>query len=407
MMPAFLSPIGNNAIPFFTQQGVVLAGGMIYTYLAGTTTPQATWTTSTQSVPNANPIVLNSAGLPPQEVWLQQGTSYKFVIQDSQGNTLQTLDNISGINDIAAVPSEWVSSNLTPTYISGTQFSVPGNQTSVFQIGRRVQANVSAGTVWGTITNSAFSTVTTVTVVWDTGQLDSGLSSVSYALMSATHPSIPNALVNVQVFPSAGTFTYTPDPSTVVAHVIVVGGGGGSAGVPSNGGAQVSAAGGGGGGAVAQSFFTGAQALSGTTIVVGAGGTAGASGLNNGGNGGQSNFGSLVAVGGSGAIATAAGSAPLIAGGGLGGIAAGGNIVALSGQNGKYGLVVASGAGVGGQGGANGLGWTGVEGNTSGQPGIAGANNGTGASGGCQGNSGGALAGAAGKQGIVMIFEYV
>lgn len=405
-MAAFLSPIGNSGTPFFTQQGVVLAGGLIYTYLAGTTTPQATWTTSAQSVQNSNPIVLNSAGLPPQEVWLQQGTSYKFVIQDAQGNTLQTLDNISGINDISISPVEWIASNLTPTFIDGTHFSVPGNQTNTFQLGRRIQANVSAGTIYGSITNAAFSSVTTVTVVWDTGQLDSGLTAVSYALMSATHPSIPNALVNVQVFPTAGTFSYTPDPSTVVAHVIIVGGGGGSAGVPSTGGAQVSAAGGGGGGACAQSYLTGAQSLVGTSIVVGAGGTAGASGLNNGGNGGQSSFGAITAAGGSGAVATAAGSAPFIAGGGTGGISAGGNIVQLSGQFGKYGLVVSSGAGVGGQGGANGLGWPGVEGNSSGQPGIAGANNGTGGSGGCQGNSGGALAGAAGKQGIVMIFEY-
>lgn len=405
-MPAFLSPIGNSATPFFTQQGVVLAGGLIYTYLAGTTTPQATWTTSAQSVPNSNPIVLNSAGLPPQEVWLQQGTSYKFVLQDAQGNTLQTLDNISGINDIAAVPSEWVSSNLTVTYINSNQFSVPGNQTPVFQVGRRVQANVSAGTIWGTIATSAFSTVTTVTVVWDSGQLDSGLSSVSYGLMSATHPSIPNALVNVQAYTNAGTFSYTPGPSAVVVHVIVVGGGGGSAGVPSTGGAQVSAAGGGGGGAVAQSIFTSVQSLVGTSVVVGAGGTAGSAGLNNGGNGGASGFGALTAAGGFGAVATAAGAAPLIAGGGGPGVSAGGNLVSLQGQGGSYGLVVASGAGLGGQGGANGLGWPGVPGNSSGNPGIAGANAGTGGSGGCQANSGGALAGAAGKQGIVMIFEY-
>lgn len=404
-MAAFLSPIGNSGTPFFTQQGLVLAGGMIYTYLAGTTTPQATWTTLTQSVPNSNPIVLNSAGLPPQEIWLQQGTSYKFVIQDAQGNTLLTLDNISGINDVSISPLEWIASNLTPTFIDGTHFSVPGNQTNNFQIGRRIQASVSAGTIYGTISNSVFSTVTTITVIWDTGALDSGLTNVSYALLNATHPSMPNAF-NVQAFSVAGTFTYNPLASTVVCHVVVVGGGGGSSGVPSTGGAQVSAAGGGGGGACAQSYLTSAQSLAGTTVVVGAGGTAGAAGLNNGGNGGQSSFGALTAAGGLGAAATAAGAAPLIAGGGGPGVSAGGNIVQLQGQPGAYGLVVASGAGLGGQGGANGLGWPGVPGNTSGNPGIAGANAGTGGSGGCQANSGGALAGAAGKQGIVMIFEY-
>lgn len=194
-MSAFLSPIGNSGIPFFNSQGVILAGGMIYTYQAGTTTPVATWTTSAQSVQNSNPIVLNAAGLPPQQVWLLQGTAYKFVIQDSSGNTLQTLDNVSGINDatLSPSPTEWVNPNLTPTYISANQFSLPGNQTFVFLSGRRIKATVSAGTVYGYISTAALSAVTTVSVVLDSGNLDSGLSSVSYALLSSSGPSLPSA----------------------------------------------------------------------------------------------------------------------------------------------------------------------------------------------------------------------
>lgn len=406
-MAAFLSPIGNSGIPFFNQQGVILAGGKIFTYQAGTTTPQATWTTSAQSVQNANPIILNSAGLPAQEIWLQSGVTYKFVIQDSNGNTLQTLDNISGINDLAVSQSEWVSLGLTPTYVSGTQFTVPGNQVTTLHYGRRVKASISAGTVYGTIVSTVFTSVTTVTLALDSGALDSGLSAIQYGLASNQNPSIPNALVNVQVFATHGTYTYTPTVGTTCVEIIVIGAGGGSGGVPSTGGAQVSAAGGGGGGAVSRSFLQGAQALSGSSIVVGQGGTAGAAGLNNGGNGGQSSFGSIVAAGGGGSIATAAGSAPLIAGGGGAGVAAGGNLVHLQGSPGNYGLVVASGAAAGGNGGANGFGWAGVVGSPTGQPGIAGANPGTGASGGAQGNSGGALSGAAGADGWVAIYEYV
>jgi hypothetical protein len=190
-MSAFLSPIGNGGTPFMTQQGVVLAGGLLYTYLAGSTTPQATWTTPDQSVPNANPIVLNSAGLPAQEVWLQQGTVYKFVLADAQNNTLATYDNISGINDTSVSVNEWLASNLTPTYISATQFSVPGNQTGLLPVGRRIKASVSAGTVYGTITASAFSAVTTITVRMDSGALDNGLSAVSYGILSSVNPSSP------------------------------------------------------------------------------------------------------------------------------------------------------------------------------------------------------------------------
>lgn len=213
-MASFLSPIGNGGTPFMTQQGVVLAGGLIYTYLAGTTTPQATWTTPAQSVQNSNPIVLNSAGLPPQEIWLQQGTAYKFVVQDSLGNTLQTLDNISGINDTSVSVSEWVASNLVSTFVSATQFTVTGNQTSVFPVGRRVQASVSAGTVYGTVKVVAFSSVTTVTVFWDSGALDSGLSNVSYGLLSSAHSSTPpNSTATAHLFvqnPNAQSVTGTP-----------------------------------------------------------------------------------------------------------------------------------------------------------------------------------------------------
>jgi hypothetical protein len=85
--------------------------------------------------------------------------------------------------------SDWSSTGLTPTYVSGTQFTVPGNNVSTFQIGRRVQATVTAGTVYGTITASAFSTVTTVTLVMDSGALDSGLSVVNVGFLNALQPS--------------------------------------------------------------------------------------------------------------------------------------------------------------------------------------------------------------------------
>ena len=84
-MAAFLAPIGNG-VTFFTSQGVVLSGGKINTYLAGTTTPQATYTDSTQVTPNANPIILGSNGIAPQEIWLSSGIKYKFVVTDSVNN---------------------------------------------------------------------------------------------------------------------------------------------------------------------------------------------------------------------------------------------------------------------------------------------------------------------------------
>jgi len=68
---------------FFSTGGVVLSGGLINTFLAGSSTPQATFTTSAGNAQNANPIVFNSDGRPPQEIWLSAGIAYKFTLTDS------------------------------------------------------------------------------------------------------------------------------------------------------------------------------------------------------------------------------------------------------------------------------------------------------------------------------------
>jgi hypothetical protein len=85
---------------------------------------------------------------------------------------------------------EWINYGLTPTYVSGTQFTLAGNQTSIFTVGRRVKAFVTAGTVYGTITASAFTSLTTVTVKLDSGNLDSGLSEVDVGILNPAAPSL-------------------------------------------------------------------------------------------------------------------------------------------------------------------------------------------------------------------------
>ncbi len=87
-MAAFLSPVFGAGAQLFNNQGIVLSGGKIWTYLAGTTTPAATWTDSTQIITNANPIILDSAGRLSNEMWLQSGSTYKLILTDSNNNTL-------------------------------------------------------------------------------------------------------------------------------------------------------------------------------------------------------------------------------------------------------------------------------------------------------------------------------
>jgi hypothetical protein len=76
---------------FFDNNGLPLAGGSLYSYVAGTTTPQATYANATGTT-NANPVVLDSAGR--ADIWLDPTLSYKFILQDASGNTIYSEDNV-------------------------------------------------------------------------------------------------------------------------------------------------------------------------------------------------------------------------------------------------------------------------------------------------------------------------
>lgn len=190
--------------PYFEDPitGVPASGYKLFSYVAGSTnTKQNTYTDYTGGVANTNPIVLNSAGQPSTQVWLTAGQRYKFILAsptDTDPPSSGTLlgDYISGINDVTASASEW-QPGPTPTYVSATQFTLVGDQTGTFTVNRRIQATVTAGTVYGYVSASVFGALTTVTVVLDSGALDSGLSAVSYGLLASVNPSVPQQYVKM------------------------------------------------------------------------------------------------------------------------------------------------------------------------------------------------------------------
>ena len=190
-MPLFLAPVLNSQI--VDANGDPNTGGMVETYLAGSSTPAAVYTTDSGTTPHTNPIVLNSLGWPSLgAVWLTGGIAYKFVIKDALGVTLRTIDNVSGINDASVSQSEWVESGFTPTYIDATSFSVPGDQTNILQEGRRLRTQNTSGFVYATISSSVFAAgITTVTVANGSGVLDVGLSTVAYGVLSVDNSSVP------------------------------------------------------------------------------------------------------------------------------------------------------------------------------------------------------------------------
>ena len=182
----------------FNSNGVMLSGGKIETYLAGSTTPATTYTSDAGTTAQPNPIILNTRGEVPNLIYLTTGVKYKFLLKDSANNLLRTYDNIEGVNDSASSIDQWVNTSVSPTYINATQFSLAGDQTSVFQVGRRVKISVTAGTVYGYIAISAYTTLTTVTVFLDSGVLDSGISSVQLGLISPNNGSLPTVTTPAQ-----------------------------------------------------------------------------------------------------------------------------------------------------------------------------------------------------------------
>lgn len=129
-------------------------------------------------------------------------------------NAIQVADNLNAdplANETAANNSEWISDG-TPTFVSAVSFTLVGDQTAIFHVGRRVQTTNTAGAVYGTISVSAYTSLTTITVVNDSGALDSGLSAVFYGILSASNDSLPSPVAKrneANTFSGVNTLTAT------------------------------------------------------------------------------------------------------------------------------------------------------------------------------------------------------
>lgn len=194
--------LGPDARPqYFDTNGNPAIGYKLFTYAAGSTTKLATYTDNTGTTPNANPMVLDAAGRTPFGKWYQAGLAYKEVLAppydtDPPTSPTFTADGLTGINDntisaSGASSAQWVASGLTPTYINATQFTLAGDQRGAFHVGRRLQLTVTAGTLYGLISASAYTTLTTVTVILDSGVLDAGLSAVDLGILTSVGSSLP------------------------------------------------------------------------------------------------------------------------------------------------------------------------------------------------------------------------
>ena len=194
MASVLLSPVGVGQ-QYFDNNGVPLAGGLIYTYQAGTSTPLATYTDNGGTTANANPIVLDSAGRVPYEIWMFTGYSYKFVIQSATATSIQTLDNLYPILQNAptsapAIPSGGIilwsgSTGSVPSgwYLcDGTNGTPDLRNSFIVGAGNTYAVGATGGTADAIVVTHTHTATSTVT---DPGHLHTGVN---------TFPGGPNTL---------------------------------------------------------------------------------------------------------------------------------------------------------------------------------------------------------------------
>ena len=197
-MTVNLSCFAGAGWQFFTDNGTPLTGGLIYTYSAGTTTPLATYTSSSGSTPHTNPIVLDAAGRPPSEIWLTNGSIYKFVLKDSTAVLIGTYDNIPGMNDISD--------------LANTTSNAKGDALVGFK-----QSN-SSGFLTGAVASTVNSKLQEFVSVRDFGAVGDGATDDTTAVQAALNLGAYHAIY----FP---TGTYICGPLTCGADITLYGDG--------------------------------------------------------------------------------------------------------------------------------------------------------------------------------------
>ena len=200
-----ISPI-YNGVQFFDDNGSPLAGGMLYQYEAGSNSvQQETYTDATASIANANPIMLDSSGRVPTEIYLINGSAYNLVLTDSNNVVLNYVDNVVGVQPAVAVQgpllSVWKTFEEQPTYVSPTQFTVLGDYTYEFAVANRVQ--LYDGTTYQFATCTAWNYTapyTQVTVQTDNAlPISTNINNVAISLLVSTSMTI-----------DAGAVAYAP-----------------------------------------------------------------------------------------------------------------------------------------------------------------------------------------------------
>ena len=139
------APLTKIPQQFFDNLGNPLVSGTLYAYLAGTSTPTNMFSDNAGTVAGTS-VVLDSRGEPTtfKLIWLNTAVIYKFVLKDSTGTTIWTIDNISGDDGTGNTASSvFDQQTLTATagqtlFTLGYEYVTGTNAMAVYKNGSRL-----------------------------------------------------------------------------------------------------------------------------------------------------------------------------------------------------------------------------------------------------------------------------
>ena len=203
MTQVALSPVFNDT-QFSDNSGMPLAGGKIFTYEAGSNSVlQLTYTTVNGDIEQTNPVILDSSGRLPNEMWLVDGFAYNMVLTLADGTTvLQSVDNVRGSMPVPPGGGLdtviWNSANELPEYVSWNQFLLLGDFTTQFRVGNRARWQFDdLSYAFGTVTTVTFDgTNTQVTLELDSTGFNNTVINVAWSALVAINMTVDAAGVS-------------------------------------------------------------------------------------------------------------------------------------------------------------------------------------------------------------------
>ena len=190
------------AVGLFDSSGDPLSGGLVNTYVSGTTDAKNSYPTqddaAAQTNANANPVVLNARGQ--AQIWLDG--VYKIVVTDSAGSTIQTVDEYGLVTDADVFDKEYLQ-GLEVTLDTDTDHDVnvtAGEARDVSdssdiiltgEITKRVDATWAVGDDNGGLDTGTVG-ATSIYYIWLIQRSDTDVEDVLISL-SATAPTMPTS----------------------------------------------------------------------------------------------------------------------------------------------------------------------------------------------------------------------